>query len=96
LNTGAIFYISPTSNFTVNINNIPSTINRTVVVTLILSQTTGYYANAVQIGGVGLTIKWSNNIAPVPGANKTEVQTITFIRTSGSTWIVLGDYGTYG
>jgi hypothetical protein len=97
LTTGAIFYISPTSNFTVNITKVPTTINRTIVVTLILSQsTTGYYANAVQIDGVAQTIKWSNNVTLLPTANKTEIETITLIRTSGGSWVVLGDYSTYG
>jgi len=96
LNTGAIFYISPTSNFTVNFTNVPITVNRTIVVTLILAQTTGYYASAIQIGGAGQTIKWSYNTNPVPTANKTEIETITLIRTSAGAWVVLGDYGTYG
>jgi hypothetical protein len=96
LNTGSIFYISPTSNFTVNFTNVPTTVNRTIVVTLILAQTTGYYASTVQIGGAGETIKWSYGSTPVPTANKTEIETITLIRTSAGAWVVLGDYGTYG
>ena len=96
LDTSSIFYISPTSNFTVNFTNVPTTINRTIVVTLILAQTTGYYASAVQIGGAGQTIKWSYGSTPVPTANKTEIETITLIRTSAGAWVVLGDYGTYG
>jgi len=98
LSTGAIFYVtSATQNFTLNFTNAPTTVGRTIVATVFIIQgVTGYYGSAVQIGGVAQTIKWSYNTTPTPLASKTEVQTITLIRTSAGAWVVLGDYGTYG
>jgi hypothetical protein len=99
--TGAIFYHSSISaNFTANITNLPSTNLRTYTITLILNQgANAYYASALQIAGTGQTINWSNNTVPTPAANKKEIQTFTLINTSSNgtpSWIVFGDYGTYG
>jgi len=94
--TGDIFYHSSISaNFTVNLTNVPTTNDRTIVVTLILNQgAAGYYPSAVQIGGVAQTLRWANNVTPTPSANKIDVAVFTLIRT-GSTWYVLGNYTTY-
>jgi hypothetical protein len=99
--TGAIFYHSSISaSFTANITNLPSTNLRTYTITLILNQgATPYYASALQIGGNAQTINWSNNTIPTPAANKKEIETFTLINTSSNgtpSWIVFGDYGTYG
>jgi hypothetical protein len=99
--TGAIFYHSSISaSFTANITNLPSTNLRTYTITLILNQgANAYYASALQIAGTGQTINWSNNTVPTPAANKKEIQTFTLINTSSNgtpSWIVFGDYGTYG
>jgi hypothetical protein len=99
--TGAIFYHSSiAANFTTNITNLPTTALRTYTVTLILEQgATPYYANAIQIASSAQTINWANNATPVPGANKKDIQTFTLINKSATetpSWVVLGDYGTYG
>jgi hypothetical protein len=99
--SGAIFYHSSiAANFTANITNLPTTALRTYTVTLILEQgSPAYYSNALQIAGSAQTINWANNATPVPGANKKEIQTYTLINkstTSTPSWVVFGDYGTYG
>jgi len=92
-NTGAIWYHSSISaNFTANFTNIPTTGNRTITVTLILSQgATGRYPSAIQIDGVAQSIKWANGVTPTPTsvAGAVDVVTFSLIRT-GSVWIVLG------
>jgi len=91
--TSAIWYHSSISaNFTANFTNVPTTNNRTITVTLLLVQTsTGRYPSAVQIDGVGQTIKWANGVIPTPTsvAGAVDVVTFSLIRT-GSAWTVLG------
>jgi hypothetical protein len=91
--TGALWYHSSISaNFTANFTNVPTTNNRTIAVTLLLSLgATGRYPSAVQIDGVGQTIKWANAVIPTPTsiAGAVDVVTFSLLRT-GNTWTVLG------
>lgn len=89
--TGAIWWHSSISaNFTVNLTNMPTTNDRTINITLWLLQGgTGYYPNALQIGGTPVTIRWVNNVTPVPTANVLEAVSFTLVRT-GSTWYAVG------
>ena len=95
--TGAIFYHSSISaNFTANFTNVPTTNNRTIVVSLILSQgVTARIPNAVQIDGSAQTIRWQDNTVPTGNASKVDIVSFSLIRT-GSAWIVLGGLSTYG
>ena len=95
--TGSIFHhTSPSANFTTNFTNVPTTDNRTNIVTLVIIQgATPYYPNAVQIGGVAQTIKWIGGSAPTATANRTEIVSFTLVRQSGS-WTVLGSLTSYG
>ena len=94
--TGAIWYHSSiSSNFTVNITNVPTTNGKVITITLILSQgATGYYPNALQIDGVAQTIKWINNSTPTPSTNRIDTASFSLIRT-GSAWTVLGNFTNY-
>jgi hypothetical protein len=95
--TGSVWYHSSISaNFTAGFTNVPTTDNRTIVCTLILSQgATAYIPNVVQIGGVGQTIKWLGNVEPPGNVNKIDIVSFSMIRT-GSAWTVLGSLSTYG
>lgn len=98
--TGSIWYHSGIStDFKVNLTNVPTTENRTITVTLFLNQGgTGYYANELQIDGNVQTIKWANNATPIPSTNKLDVQSFTLIRTNpgtGVTWVALGQLINY-
>jgi hypothetical protein len=95
--TSAIFYHSSISaNFTANFTNVPTTNNRTIVVSLLLAQgATAYIPNAVQIDGSAQTIKWQGNIVPTGNASKVDIVSFTLIRT-GSAWTVLGSLTSYG
>ena len=95
--TGAIFYHSSISaNFTANFTNVPTTDNRTIGLSLILSQgSTPYYCNAVQVNGSNVTIKWPGAAAPTPVANRLEIQNILLVRV-GSTWSAVSSLSSYG
>jgi hypothetical protein len=95
--TGAIFYHSSISaNFTANFTNVPTTNNRTIVVSLILAQgVTARIPSAVQIDGSAQTIKWQDNTVPTGNASKVDIVSFSLIRT-GSAWTVLGGLSTYG
>lgn len=87
---------SISGNFTVNLTNAPTTNNRVITINLILVQgSTPYYASALQIGGVGQTIRWSGYTNPVPQANRVELQTFNIIRVA-SAWSITGTLTSFG
>jgi len=90
--TAAIFYhTSPAANFTINITNVPTTINRVITVSLIITQGgTGYYPNVLQIDSSAQTINWIGNVTPTPSVNRNDVVSFTLIRTAAPAWIVTG------
>jgi plastocyanin len=97
--TGAIWsHASISANFTANFTNVPTTVNRTIVVTLILLQgAAAYIPNAVQIDGVAQTLNWQGGSAPTGGVNKKEIVSFTLIRSeAGPAWTVLGSLTSYG
>ena len=95
--TGAIWYHSSiAANFTANFTNVSTTNNRTIVITLFLSQgATAYIPNAVQIAGTAQTIKWAGGSAPTGNASKVDQVSFTLIQVA-SAWVVLGILSTYG
>jgi hypothetical protein len=92
-----LFYHSGiAANFTANFTNVPTTNDRSNSVSLILVQgATPYICSAVQIDGAAQTIKWLNGSQPTGTANRTEVQSFSFVRT-GSSWTVFGSLLSYG
>jgi hypothetical protein len=88
---GHIFYhTSPDANWTANFTNLNIAVSYATSVTIVITQGgTGYYPNAVQIGGVGQTINWLANTTPAPSANRTDVVTFSIINNAG-TYTVLG------
>jgi hypothetical protein len=97
LSLGSIFCHSGlVSDFTANFTNVPTTNNRAITTTLILSQSaTPYIPNALQINGFAQTILWSGGSLPAGNANKKDVVGFSLIR-SGSTWTALGQLTSYG
>ena len=96
--TGAIWYHSSISaNFTANFTNVPTTNDRSIVLTLILNQgATAYVPNAVQIAGVAQTINWIGATGTPSGNDyQTDIVSFTLIRTA-SAWTVLGSLTTFG
>ena len=97
LSVASIFYANgPTGDITANFTNVPTTNNRIITPTVILSQSaTARIVSAVQIDTVAQTINWANGTTPTGTANKQDVFGFSLIR-SGSTWKVLGQMSTYG
>ena len=90
---GDIFYMtSLAGNMTVNITNLPTTANRNYTLVFWLVQGgTGYYINVLQVAGVGVTIRFATNTAPVPTANVVGVQTF-MLYYSGSAWTAVSTF----
>jgi hypothetical protein len=95
--TGAVWYHSSiSSDFTANFTNLPTINNRTFSIAILLSQgATARIPNAVQIGGVAQTIKWSGGFVPSGTNNNTDIVNFTLLRIS-DTWTVLGSLSTFG
>ena len=96
--TGAIWHHSaPSSNFTVNLTNVPTTENRTTVATLIIQQgLTPYIPNAFQVNGSSVSINWLGGSAPSGNSLKFDVVSFTLILRSGALPALLGSLSTYG
>lgn len=96
LSSSNLFYHSSISaSFVANITNVPTTDNRSIGITIALSQgVTPYTISGIQIDGANQTIKWQDNITPVGTAGKTDVYFFTLIRVSG--WVVIGSLATFG
>ena len=88
---GHVFYhTSSVANWTANFTNLSLSSSYATTVTLVIPQGgTGYYPNAVQIGGAAQTILWQGNTTPTPSTNRTDVVTFSILNNSG-TYIVLG------
>jgi hypothetical protein len=89
------YHSSANTNFTANFTNVPTTDNRVITTTLVINQgSTPYIPHAVQIGGVGQTIKWAGGTAS-GNANQVDIVGFTFIRSGGSWAQVLGQINTF-
>jgi len=94
---GSLFYhTSIAANFTVNLTNVPTTNNRSIVVSLVLDQgATARVPSALQIDGVAQTINWAGGSVPAGTANKKDLISFVILRVSNG-WIVFGSNCCYG
>lgn len=86
------YYSAPSANFTINLTGVPTTNDRIITFTAIITQgATGYYPSAFQIDGVAQTIKWSGGaaVAATSTSGKIDIYTFNLLRT-GSAWTVFG------
>ena len=98
LRNNNIFYVTNpiTANITANFINTPTTPDRVITPTIILSQSaTARIVNGIQVDGASGSILWANNVVPTGNANKQDVFGFSLIR-SGTVWIALGQMSTYG
>jgi hypothetical protein len=94
---GSIFYIEPEGeNFVANYLNVPTTDNRIISTTIIISQTaSAYIPNVVAIDGDIIPISWANGLLPSGNANQTDIVGFSFMRI-GATWSkVFGQLSTF-
>lgn len=79
------YHGTASSNFTANFTNLPTTDNRVLSATIVISQgVTAYIPNIVQIAGVTQSIKWAGGTQSGT-ANSLDLISFNFIRT-GNTW----------
>ncbi len=95
--SGSIFYLTGlTGNGIWNVNNVPTTNNRTLTLTYVIEQgVTPYSGSQYQINGSNVTVKWVDNTIPTGSANNTEIIGLTAFRV-GSSWNVIGSLSTFG
>ena len=93
----SVFYHSSlVANFTCAVVNVPSMNDRSVPLTLVLSQgTTPYMVDALQINGLATAISWLNNAVPTGNASKTNLVTFAMFRAANA-WTVLGKSEVFG
>lgn len=92
---GTIYFVSsaPSSNFTVNVTNVPTDNNKAITIVVLVNQgATGYIPNALQINGSAQTIKWLGGTTPTPtsSAGKIDIFNFTLVRVSSS-WTVIAN-----
>jgi len=98
---GGVHYLTTTStaNGTLNmtaasgvtLNSIMST-GQAITFSLLITNTTAYYANAYQVDGTtsGVTVKWSGGTAPSAGnASAVDIYQFTVLKTGSAAWTVL-------
>jgi hypothetical protein len=94
---GSIFYIEPEGDdFVANYLNVPTTDNRIISTTIIITQTaSAYIPNNVIINGDIIPISWSGGSLPSGNANQTDIVGFSFMRI-GATWSkVFGQLSTF-
>jgi hypothetical protein len=94
--TGSNWYHSAANtDYTANFTNIPTTNNRVITATIVMSQSsTAYMPTAVQIDGSSQQIRWAGGTASGT-PNQVDIVGFTFIR-SGNVWDkVLGQINTF-
>jgi hypothetical protein len=97
---GAVHYLTTTStaNGTLNmtatsgttLNSIMTT-GQAITFSLLITNTTAYYANAYQVDGTtsGVTVKWSGGTAPSAGnASAIDIYQFTVLKTGSAAWTV--------
>jgi microcystin-dependent protein len=94
--TQNVFYHSNLAgNFTANFINVPTTNNRVLIQNIVIEQgSNGYYANNIQIEGAPVSVKWFNNLSPLPNPNQVDVESLTLFRVNNS-WKIIGQYTTF-
>ena len=94
--TGSNWYHSSiNTNYTANFTNIPTTNNRAITATIVMSQSsTAYMPTVVQIDGSSQQIRWAGGTASGT-INQVDIVGFTFIRSGGVWAQVLGQINTF-
>lgn len=74
----------------VTMNNFMSTGQSLTIALLTTNGATPYYMTAIQVDGVGQTIKWQGGTTPTSGnASAIDVYSVTLVKTASATYTVL-------
>jgi hypothetical protein len=84
--TGGIIFYAPSANFTLSLNNIPTT-NTNCIYTLTLRYSTRFYATAININGSSITMTAISGLSnlSINSSASFVYQTITIIFNNSST-----------
>ena len=95
-NSGPTYYNSGMAqNWTANFINVPTTQNKSVLVTLVMNQgATAYYPSVIQVNTTTYAPKWLNGSSYTGNASQWDFLTFAIINIGG-TITVLGSYATY-
>ena len=98
-NNSAVHYLTTasTANGTLNITaasgttlNSIMTTGQAITFSLLITNTTAYYANAYQVDGSAVTPKWSGGTAPSAGnASAVDIYQFTILKTGNAAFTVL-------
>ena len=98
-NNSAVHYLTTasTANGTLNITaasgttlNSIMTTGQAITFSLLITNTTAYYANAYQVDGSAVTPKWSGGTAPSAGnASAVDIYSFTILKTGNAAFTVL-------
>ena len=82
---------------TVRINDVPSTNNRAMTLTFLLSQggAAAYLVSSIFINTTSTTIRWPAATQPTPTAGRSEIETFTLFRVQNN-WTVIGQLNSFG
>jgi len=95
VNATAAFTLNIRGSFTTPLNTLMSVNQSLTVSFLYQTGTTAYGLSALQIDGVGQTIRWANGVAPTAIASNINVYAFTIIKTAASTYTVIGSYSRF-
>lgn len=95
-NLGSIWYHGTVSNnFTADFINLPTTNNRVITTTIIISQgATGYSPEVIRIDGITQSLKWANGTYSV-STNKVDIVGLSFLRLNNNWQQVMGQISSF-
>jgi hypothetical protein len=93
---GSIAYVSEaTSDFTINLTNVPSNNNTAIGLTVILEQgLTAYKITEIKINSSPISISWYGGSQPSGTTNSTDIFAFSLIKINNA-WMVLGQKTTF-
>jgi len=97
-NSADIVYVTGMStNFTLALTNVPTTLARVITITAILVQGgTAYIPSAITINGTSYSITWPAGITPSGTANRVNIATFFIVNATTAPNYVLGQISEYG
>ena len=104
LSIGTIFYhTSIAGSFNINVRynvagsgTVPTTTERAFGIVVILVQGATPYIPGLKVDNTPITISWYGGATPTGSANKTDMVSISLVRTSGGAWVAYASASQFG
>jgi hypothetical protein len=96
-NQGIYFHPGLGGDVTVALTNVPTPDGKAYSIAIVVEQGATAYkiANSIGINGTSYTIKWSNNNQPTGAENKTDIWSLSIVKSAG-TYTVYGSASSFG